>query len=1081
MDGGKAPGEVGNESVTSELDDLVAERREHLGKNVPQEGRWGIALSGGGVRSATFCYGLIAALAANKQFWRFDLMSTVSGGGYIGSMLGRLAQAGDDADALQNGLAAGEESKLRKWLRTHSRFLNPRGVGDLKSVVVTFLRNLLGIHLEIGMLGILLGCALGAVDLLAWQGMNDYIWASTGATQQKALAIWDVVSHVPTLWLALVIPLLMAGYSVLMYWHRAGNTDDSLLTLAYSLAIVLFLLGAIDWIAWRIANNPDVLGALGVGFVLLLPIFRVLMPLAQQAASGSYISRIVNMSTLVDYGGRIGLLALAIFWTAVVHVLATRQAWESSTGQVDFAAAWKWLAGLAAASMLWVLLTGRHLQFLNRSSLHDFYRTRLTNTYLRGCLDDVKLSDYEPHKHGGPVHLMNVCVNQTYQRKGLFNIDRQGELMTVVGPKHYRVGVEKWQELKEGTEHSVGTWMAISGAAVAPGQGSGSSPGYAAMLTSLGIRLGYWWDSGGPRPGLASGAGLVPKYKYLLAELFGQLPGTQQVFQYLSDGGHCENTGVFALLRERCKLIVLADCGADPGYRFDDLENLLRRARIDLDASIRFIRPDAELRQRGVGTLDDLVSDKSNACIALAQIDYGAQAKNEKGVLVLVKPALMRDLPEDVHNYARDNGSFPQQSTADQFFAEDQWESYFSLGRHIGNYLTGEMLDRVEHLADTLPTTAEVPATRVAIDKDGQPESKPKKDPQEEDEEDPGRSPVRLAVRRAAGATVGLGALLTAVSGVGMAFEKASPPGAAQGLDRALLKPMYTAHAELKSSATEDAGRSAAHLAAEVMYVWQALDEGQQQELLKQPYAVSVIQDAALYCKPLQGIYPVCHTLLTSDTACPRPLRSKTPVERSLGYWARYDPAVRDPDQIPKSLCDQSSRPAAAGAADSNAGASESTPGASAPSQPSALPSGGASKGRQPASVEAQAEPVSARPCEDAQIFIQIYGNEGREKVRQLRGPWRAVGASVQPIEDVNASAQRLARQPPSPVPEPTVIYHTEAMKACAMSLAGLVQQKWLVRPLPNGFKPTKNTIEVWLPPATVKAGFEKPSTRQEG
>lgn len=1074
MDGGNAPAEA-----SSELDDLVAERRKHLGNNLPQDGRWGIALSGGGVRSATFCYGLIAALATNKQFWRFDLMSTVSGGGYIGSMLGRLSQAGADAEALQKELAAGEESAMRKWLRANSRFLNPRGAGDLKSVVVTFLRNLLGIHLEIGMLGIILGCVLGAVNLLAWQGMDHYIATSTGAAHQQALAIWEVVSHLPTLWLGLVVPLLMAGYSVVIYWHRPEGMDDGVLTLAYSLASVLLLLGAIDWIAWHIANNPSVLSALGVGFVLLLPIFRLLMPLAQQAAPGSYIARIVNMSALVDFGGRIGLAALAVFWTAVVHALATSAVWEPLTGQVDFAAAWQRLALLAAMTMLWVLLTGRHLQFLNRSSLHDFYRSRLINTYLGACRDDIKLSEYEPHKHGGPVHLMNVCVNQTFQRKGMFNIDRQGEIMTVVGPKHYRVGLKEWQQLEKGSEHSVGTWMAISGAAVAPGLGSGSRPGYAAMLTSLGIRLGYWWDSGGPRPGLASGARLVPKYKYLLAELFGQLPGTEQAFQYLSDGGHCENTGVYPLLRERCKLIVLADCGADPQYRFDDLENLLRRARIDLDASIRFIRPDADLRQRGVGTLDDLASDKSNACIALAQIDYGARAGNEKGVLLLVKPALMRDLPEDVHNYARDNGSFPQQSTADQFFAEDQWESYFSLGRHIGHYLTAEMLEHAVRLVDSPPGAAEKPGAPVAIGKDGQAKPAAANGVQEKSEEGARRSPLRLAVRSAAGATVGLGALLTAVSGLTAAFDKATPDSATPGLDRALLRPLYAAHAELKSGGADDAERSAARLAAEVMYVWEAAKAShQEEELLGQSYASAIFLDAARHCKPLQEIYPVCHTLLTSDTECPRPLRNKTAVERRLGYWARFDPERRNSSDIPQSYCDLALRDDdAVDVADAKAKRGEELAPGAVPLPPSPARPSGALAARQPASVDAREKPVAAKPCQGAKVFIQIYGNEGRDKVRQLRGPWREAGASVLPIEDVVASAQRLARQPPSPVPEPTVIYHTEAMKACAMGLGALAQQSgWQVRQLPKGYTPTKDTIEVWLPPAAVKAGFIKTS-----
>src|SRR4051812_38801591 len=48
----------------------------------------GFALSGGGIRSATFCLGLFQALAQQKLVRRIDVLSTVSGGGYFGSFLG---------------------------------------------------------------------------------------------------------------------------------------------------------------------------------------------------------------------------------------------------------------------------------------------------------------------------------------------------------------------------------------------------------------------------------------------------------------------------------------------------------------------------------------------------------------------------------------------------------------------------------------------------------------------------------------------------------------------------------------------------------------------------------------------------------------------------------------------------------------------------------------------------------------------------------------------------------------------------------------------------------------------------------
>ena len=44
----------------------------------------GLAVSGGGIRSATFALGVTQALAAHDLMRRFDYLSTVSGGGYLG-------------------------------------------------------------------------------------------------------------------------------------------------------------------------------------------------------------------------------------------------------------------------------------------------------------------------------------------------------------------------------------------------------------------------------------------------------------------------------------------------------------------------------------------------------------------------------------------------------------------------------------------------------------------------------------------------------------------------------------------------------------------------------------------------------------------------------------------------------------------------------------------------------------------------------------------------------------------------------------------------------------------------------------
>jgi len=51
----------------------------------------GLALSGGGIRSASFNLGVLQALVASGLFRYVDYLSTVSGGGYIGSFLSSLA------------------------------------------------------------------------------------------------------------------------------------------------------------------------------------------------------------------------------------------------------------------------------------------------------------------------------------------------------------------------------------------------------------------------------------------------------------------------------------------------------------------------------------------------------------------------------------------------------------------------------------------------------------------------------------------------------------------------------------------------------------------------------------------------------------------------------------------------------------------------------------------------------------------------------------------------------------------------------------------------------------------------------
>ena len=84
------------------------------GKNAAEVG---IALSGGGIRSATFALGALQGMARHGVLRLADYMSTVSGGGYIGSCLSSLMSVreirdGDDRDEGKHGHDLGEKLPL---------------------------------------------------------------------------------------------------------------------------------------------------------------------------------------------------------------------------------------------------------------------------------------------------------------------------------------------------------------------------------------------------------------------------------------------------------------------------------------------------------------------------------------------------------------------------------------------------------------------------------------------------------------------------------------------------------------------------------------------------------------------------------------------------------------------------------------------------------------------------------------------------------------------------------------------------------------------------------------------------------
>jgi hypothetical protein len=217
---------------------------------------------------------------------------------------------------------------------------------------------------------------------------------------------------------------------------------------------------------------------------------------------------------------------------------------------------------------------------------------------------------------------------------------------------------------------SLGSALAISGAAASPNMGYYSSPLVAFIMTLFNARLGAWLGNPGPagektwrHPGPRAAI------RMLTYEALG-LTTNESEYVYLSDGGHFENLGLYEMVRRRCRTLVVFDGSADPTFSLDGLGDALRKIRIDLGIPIEF-------GEEGMAPL----RRKERRC-AVGRVRYSAvDGPCEDGRLIYVKPLLLGCEAPDISSFAARFPDFPHQSTADQFFDESQTESYRMLGQ----------------------------------------------------------------------------------------------------------------------------------------------------------------------------------------------------------------------------------------------------------------------------------------------------------------------------------------------------------------------------------------------------------------
>ncbi len=811
----------------------------------------GLAISGGGIRSATFHLGLLQTLARARLISKIDFMSTVSGGGYIGAFLGRLfSRAAPKAKNIVEGVSQRVEdsqSEEVEWLRRSANYIAPNRSGDVATGVGFYLRSFLTVHFILlltlftilGLVNFVTQVVRPATEMIS----QDYFPLGPPLFQNLARFFPDVLS--PIFWITEVAFWTLVIGGMVAFWLaselKRERFDHVGLWLAY-LAIAVFL-----FLTVRSLGNltPELIWVLAAMLAALVWVeiawWRVRQEYGSPAVSTDLVASRSTRNLITRGLGKALVIFAGLFGLSLIDTLGRSLWWASQNNPWP---TFFWLSGISMAflpilQMLAKSLTGppagdgwigflvtsirKNLvptftvlllalvplslvsflvqaaydggrnftqgagatlvaviasvllsfarQLVNRSSLYQTYAARLGRAFLgasnpnrrdydgtnrvtdviRG--DDQAWSEYQPHVFGGPYHLINISVNQTYNVSAQEEIrDRRSENMAV-SPLGVSVGVEYHSLWEPQGDHrflspilpenpgphpfrtegkiqppeplTVEEWVAISGAAISPGAGRSTGLNHSLVFTLANLRTGYWWDSGIKRAQRVDLPGLGKLRRWLFAvpaffstqtllinEALGNFGGPWFKTWYLSDGGFFEVTGAYELIRRRVRYIILGDSGEDPLGRFNDLSNLIQKARIDFNADIKFFQTADELHAdarvapvlknlkesdpkrhqdllMALGGLQDLRTDetgKSKKHASLAFVRY--DNREEPGSIILyLKATRTGDEDLDISHYAAENPSFPNESTGNQFFDEPQWESYRRLGEHIGKLL----------------------------------------------------------------------------------------------------------------------------------------------------------------------------------------------------------------------------------------------------------------------------------------------------------------------------------------------------------------------------------------------------------
>jgi hypothetical protein len=652
-----------------------------------------LAISGGGIRSATFSLGIIQALNKTDILKRIKNISTVSGGGFTGMFLGSLYYFQGKENIKK---ALGDNSKEIEFLRHNSNYLCPNGTKDYVSLMFKFITQWIFLISLVFILIFPFLLLARLVDIPTEQlfiNNNISIFASVSIIIFGLFILPAVIcsiikeSHIANL-IPIVCFSLAAFYpDISIYLYAIGGIVFA--SLIYKI-VVLYQSSNFEVVDNKLSSWLYKSLLVFVFFIIAAIVDTIGLFLYKSGHNIFYVSLIYALTTVSLSGKIINKISSADksfkdkLIKLIINVLCIIPAilFLCLCSYLSYHIYFYDKSILSISLVIFVIIFGivSHCKELaNKCSIQKIFEDKIKRTYIRAASnnknntskissnDDIGYWEYIQEKPF--VHFINSTINETINDKDqLSSIHRKG-----------RHKVFNYYD-----KISIAKCISISAAATSPLMGYRTNIFNSILLFFLNIRLGYWQNNDHKQEYF----GLLKRF---LSECLASCRPSDKSF-YLSDGGHFENLACYELIKNRAKNIIIIDAEYDPSYDLHGLANLIRKTKIDFNSDISIKDINKFKRNHFSSQISNIKINDSKFQFAqqfgFSQCNYLTGTINyndgERGNLIYIKPALLGNESVDILSYFNKNKDFPQETTSDQFFSEEQWESYRKLGYEIG-------------------------------------------------------------------------------------------------------------------------------------------------------------------------------------------------------------------------------------------------------------------------------------------------------------------------------------------------------------------------------------------------------------